>query len=218
MNNYRSEKIYNYIECARRQRNDWYLTLYNHPGARISDKDIKDVGAITLEQQDFWNANIKDTIPEYKFDLLNSENLNPHSTIFLGHTGAYCNLVMEHTMEVECLSEKSFKPFIAEQIPVYAASRGAAQAMSMLGFDLFYDFVDHNQYDSVHLNNRREAINYTMRLDALHAAIDKVYQTDFQSFIHRPDVIERKKKNKEHFYSDAIDHMTVQHLDLLIKR
>ena len=216
MSNYRSEKIYNYIECARRKRTDWYLTLYNHPNARISDKDIKDIGSITAEQQEFWNTEIKNNIPDYQYDLLNQEYVNPHSTIFLGHTGAYCNLVMEHTMEVECLSEKSFKPFIAEQIPVYAASRGAVQAIAMLGFDVFYDFVDHNKYDLVCVDDSRNSLNFTQRLDALHWAIDQVYKTDIQSFIHRPDVLERKRKNKEHFYSDAIDLMTVEHLNQML--
>jgi hypothetical protein len=221
MSNLRKEKIYNYIECFRRRRSDWYLTIYDHPHAAISKKDIAEVCSLPQEHIDIWNSCIKNIIPEYKHDLLNDENLNPHSTIFLGHTDAYCNLVMEHTMEVECLSEKSFKPFIAEQIPVYVASVGAALAVSTLGFDMFYDFVDHHQYDFVtsdFVENQGNYGSFTHRIAAVHQTIDALYKTDFRSFITRPDVIERKLQNKEHFYSDAIDHMTIRHLDRLIKR
>lgn len=221
MANLRKEKIYNYIECFRRRRFDWYLTIYDHPHAAISKKNIAELCSLPQEHIDIWNSSIKHAIPEYRYDLENEEILCAHSTIFPGHTDAYCNLVMEHTMEFECLSEKSFKPFIAKQIPVYVASLGAAQAISMLGFDIFYDFIDHNKYDFVtsgFVKNQGNYDNFTHRIVAVHQTIDELYKTDFRSFITRPDVVARKLKNKQHFYSDAIDHMTIQHLERLIKR
>ena len=221
MSNLRFEKVFNYIECFQRKRSDWYLTIYNNPTAAISQIDIKDVGPLPQEHVDLWNSEIKHTIQEYRYDLQNNENLNPYSTIFEGHTNAYCNLVMEHSMEIEIVSEKSFKPFIAGQIPVYCAAPGAVQFISQMGFDLFYDFIDHNIYDAV-LNDQRRSwqgiMNIVDIIKTVHLTIDQLYQRNFVEYFHRPDVLARLEQNKQHFYSDAIDLMTIQHLERLIKR
>jgi hypothetical protein len=221
MANLRFEKVFNYIECFRRKRSDWYLTIYDHPNAAISKIDITDVGQLPQEHVDIWNAEIKHTVKEYQFDLQNDENLNSNSTIFEGHTNAYCNLVMEHSMEIEIVSEKSFKPFIAGQIPVYCAAPGAAQFISQLGFDLFYDFINHDTYDAI-FNDQRGSwegiLNIINIIGTVHSTIDQLYQRDFVEYFHRPDVIARLEKNKQHFYSNAIDLMTIQHLDALVKR
>ena len=218
MANYRTEKIYNYIECFKRYRTDWYITMYNHDHARITEKSINDIGGLTEEQMQLWNTEIKQTVPMYQYDLLNGEHQNPHSAIFLGHTEAYCNLVMEHSMEIEILSEKSFKPFLANQIPVYCASIGAAAALTKLGFDLFYDFVDHNKYDNVSINNHRDPANFTERILAVHGLIDDLYKTDFTKFFHNPDVQTRLSKNKEHFYSNDIDYMCIKQLNGILNK
>jgi hypothetical protein len=221
MANLRFEKVFNYIECWRRKRSDWYLTIYDHPTAAISRINIADVGPLPPEHVDLWNTEIRHTISEYRLDLQNSENLNANSTIFEGHTNAYCNLVMEHSMEIEIVSEKSFKPFIAGQIPVYCAAPGAAQFISQLGFDLFYDFVDHDVYDLIFDNEQRSwqgIMNISTKIQTVHAEIDKLYARDFAEYFHRPDVLARLEQNKQHFYSDAIDLMTIQHLDAVVKR
>jgi hypothetical protein len=218
MANYRTEKVYNYIECFKRQRDDWYITMYDHGHARITEKSIREIGGLTDEQMQMWDTKIKHTIPMYKYDLLNGERLNPHSAIFLGHTEAYCNLVMEHSMEIEILSEKSFKPFLANQIPIYCASLGAAAALTKLGFDLFYDFVDHNEYDNISINDYRDPQNFTERILAIHNLIDELYKTDFTKFFHDSSVQLRLSNNKEHFYSNNIDHMCIQQLNGILNK
>jgi hypothetical protein len=210
MANYRSEKIYNYIECFRKKRPDWKLSLYDHPNLEITKIDIRNAGNLTEEQMKIWNQEIKHTIKLYEYDLLNNEPLNGMSMLFAGHTDAYCNLVMEHSMEIEILSEKSFKPFVAKQIPIYLAKPGACTFLNKLGFDLFYDFVDHNKYDNI---SRESCLE---RIDQVHNIIDELYTRNFEDFIHDSNTKLRLEKNCDYFYSDAIDKMCIQKINSLI--
>jgi len=217
MSNYRSEKIYNYIECFRRNRSDWLVSIYDHPHAQISKFDIRNIGKIRQDQIDIWNSQIKDTIQFYKYDLYNQESQSAMNTLFPGHVDAACNLVMEHSMEIEILSEKSFKPFIAKQIPVYLAHAGACNMLSKLGFDLFYDFVDHTQYDSIGLGLiGRFPEPFINRIDQVHQLLDSLYTTNLTDFINNLDVKHRLEKNCEHFYSNTIDQLCIQQLSKLL--
>jgi hypothetical protein len=211
--NLRSEKLFNYIECYKRKRSDWYLTIYNHPTWCEAPYDISNRTGIPLEHRILWQDEIRPKIKDYSYDLLNGEYQNlAYSTIHPGHIDAYCNLVMEHSMEIEIASEKTFKPFIAEQIPIFLGAIGIAKFVESLGFDIFRDFVDHDAYDI-------SDYYYIDRITAVHQEIDRIYATDnWQTFFNRPDVVARKLKNKYHFYSDHIDHMTVLHLDRMLDK
>lgn len=219
--NYRLEKVYNYIESYRRSRADWYLTIYNHPHTRISDVPGKNISGLRQDQVDIWDNEIRINIPEFQDDLVFPDIYvtNPHSTLFPVHTDSYCNLVMEHTMEVSVLSEKSFKPFIALQIPIYLAHTGAANAINQLGFDIFYDFIDHNSYDNIEVNCEYTFTdNFTKRIDKVHELIDKLYETNFQDFFHDTKTKLRLNQNQNHFYSDKIDQLCIKYLDQLLDK
>jgi hypothetical protein len=217
--NYRSEKIYNYIECFRRYRKDWIISIYDHPHAEISKLDLNNVQKINEDQIKIWNEQIKHKINFYKPDLYNQEQHNAMNTLFSGHVDSYCNLVMEHSMEIEILSEKSFKPFISKQIPVYLAHAGACTFLTKLGFDLFYDFVDHSKYDSIGLGCKdRFPETWVERVDRVHELIDNLYTTNFTDFFHDPNTKQRLQNNQDYFYSDAIDKLCVYHFDQLLNK
>ena len=219
MSNYRSEKIYNYIECFRRYRKDWIVSIYDHPNAEISKLDLHDVGKINQDQIKIWNEQIKHTINFYKPDLYNQEPYSAMNTIFPGHVDAYCNLVMEHSMEIEILSEKSFKPFVSKQIPVYLAHAGCCTFLTKLGFDLFYDFIDHNKYDNIGLGtDRRFPEPWVKRVDQVHELIDKLYTTNFTDFINDVNTKLRLENNCDYFYSDSIDKMCIDRFNQLLNK
>lgn len=211
MTNLRTEKIINYLECVKRNRTDWFLTIYDYVGPncpRLSETDIKEITCISKENEILWNTEVKPNLKPYEHDLLNDEQLNAFSTIFPGHTNAYCNLVVEHSSEIEIASEKSFKPFIAEQIPIYSAHKGITQFIESLGFDVFRDFIDYTNYDN--------AESFLDRIPALHREIDKVYATvNINEYVTDPVVRQRLLKNKELFYSDQIDRLTIDYIKKL---
>lgn len=219
MSNYRSEKIYNYIECFRRHRTDWLVSIYDHPHVEISKFNIDDIGKIKEDQIAIWNNEIRHTIKMYTNDLYTQEPRSAMNTLFPGHVDSYCNLVMEHSMEIEILSEKSFKPFIAKQIPVYLAHAGACTSLNKLGFDLFYDFIDHNHYDNIGLGFvNRFPEPWVDRIDRVHKLIDELYTKKFEEFIHDANTKHRLEKNCEHFYSDGIDQMCIERFNRLLNK
>jgi hypothetical protein len=219
MSNYRSEKIYNYIECFRRNRSDWIISIYDHPHAEISKIDIHNVGKIKPDQIAIWSEKIKHTIKMYEYDLYRTEPTSAMRTLFAGHVDSYCNLVMEHSMEIEILSEKSFKPFVAQQIPVYLAHAGACEMLTKLGFDLFYDFVDHTKYDNIGSEfENRFPESWPSRIDQVHKLLDDLYTTNFTDFISAPTTTVRLQKNHDHFYSDSIDQMCLDRFKQLLNK
>jgi hypothetical protein len=219
MSNYRSEKIFNIIECVRRSRSDWILSLYDHPHAQASLIDLTNLDIVRHDQIEIWNNQIKNKIKMYEYDLINNEPLSAMSTIFKGHTESYCNLVIEHSMEIEILSEKSFKPFIAKQIPAYLAQAGACEMLTKLGFDLFYDFINHDEYDAIgkgFVNRCPEP--WVKRTSKLHALIDDLYTTKFCDFFTEANTKHRLEKNNEHFYSNTIDKMCITKFNQLLNK
>jgi hypothetical protein len=219
MSNYRSEKIFNIIECVRRSRSDWILSLYDHPHEQASLIDLTNLGIVRHDQIEIWNKQIKNKIKMYEYDLINNEPLSAMSTIFKGHTESYCNLVIEHSMKIEILSEKSFKPFIAKQIPIYLAQAGACEMLTKLGFDLFYDFINHNEYDAIgkgFVNSCPEP--WIKRTSKLHALIDNLYTTKFCDFFTEANTKHRLEKNNEHFYSNTIDKMCIAKFNQLLNK
>lgn len=217
--NYRTEKIYNYIECYRRRRQDWLITIYLNENWSFDVFDGFHIPSLNKEQADLWNNEIRKNIPLYKYDYDKFETYdNPHSTLFPVHTDSYCNLVMEHTMEVPILSEKSYKPFIAKQIPIYLTAIRAAEALNYLGFDLFYDFIDHNKYDDLQINDWRVPENFTMRIDKVHSLIDELYKTNFSEFFHLPETQARLQANQDYFYSDEIDKLCIKHFNQFLDK
>jgi hypothetical protein len=217
--NYRTEKIYNYIECYHRRRADWLTTMYNNEHCPFNVFDQLHLPGLNATQLELWNNEIKCNLPYYTYDYDKFETYdNPHSTLFPVHLNSYCNLVMEHTMEVPILSEKSYKPFIAKQIPVYLAAIRAAEALKYLGFDLFYDFINHDNYDDLQINDWRVPENFTMRIDRVHQLIDKLYTTNFTEFFHLPETQARLQANQDYFYSDAIDQLCIKHFDKLLNK
>lgn len=217
MANYRSEKIYNYIECFRRHRLDWKLSLYNHPHAKITELPINQVPYITIDQIEIWNREIKSNIRLYEYDLYIEKPQNPFNIFFPGHVDAYCNLVMEHSMTIEIMSEKSYKPFLASQIPVFCAKAGTCAMLEKLGFDLFYDFINHKEYDNIADSPADDSLEWIQRIEKVHDLIDQLYLTNFQDFIHSTDTKHRLEKNVDHFFSQHIDLAVLEKLNQLIK-
>jgi hypothetical protein len=219
--NLRAEKIYNYIECFRRYRPDWLLSIYDHKISNdlISNIDITRMGQFKTDQIDIWNKQIKHTLKQYQFDLYLPQPLSSMNTLFPGHVDAYCNLVMEHSMEIEILSEKSFKPFVAKQIPVYLAHTGACNMLTKLGFDLFYDFVDHARYDSISQDSPSRyppVLAWMKRIEQVHQLLDNLYTTNFTDFINDTGVKQRLEKNCDHFYSNNIDLLCIERINQLL--
>jgi hypothetical protein len=98
------------------------------------------------------------------------------------------------------MSEKSFKPFLAGQIPVIYGTSGANRLVADMGFDMFYDIIDHNKYDNLETVQER--------IDGMLACIDTVSESDFAEIFL--STVDRRKKNKEHLFSKDIEELLMK--------
>lgn len=83
--------------------------------------------------------------------------------------------------KIYTFTEKTIKPFIAKQIPLFFALPGHLNVLRELGFDLFDDLID-NSYDT--------ELNPTKRLDLILDELEKLLKIDLVDF---------KTKNKIRF-------------------
>jgi hypothetical protein len=83
--------------------------------------------------------------------------------------------------KIYTFTEKTIKPFIAKQIPLFFALPGHLNVLRELGFDLFDDLID-NSYDT--------EMNHVKRLDLILNELEKLLKLD---------LIEYKKINKNRF-------------------
>jgi hypothetical protein len=83
--------------------------------------------------------------------------------------------------KIYTFTEKTIKPYIAKQIPLFFALPGHLNVLRELGFDLFDDLID-NSYDT--------EMNHVKRLDLILNELEKLLKLD---------LIEYKKNNHHRF-------------------
>lgn len=175
----------------------------------ILERNLKDYGLISLGSGYYTDPseNYFGNIPEkYKniFPLhidgiitegeTNILQYNTSGGLFLQ---AFLNVVFETSYEHEVikqsgwnvpfLTEKSAKPFIWGQVPIFIAYEGTVKYLKDYGFDLFDDIIDHS-YD-----NEKDPIN------RIRLAIDQLEQICSKSINYWQDY---KKENLSRFKSN----------------
>jgi hypothetical protein len=80
------------------------------------------------------------------------------------HHDSYCNIVTEsetdgfpYQLPLEIITEKSYKPFVAKQIPIMLAGRGHIAYLKSLGFEMMEDLLPLN-YDYMWTDQKISAI------------------------------------------------------------
>lgn len=94
-------------------------------------------------------------IPSYIDGIIDAENPRRDCTD-LKISGALINVVQETSFDHDIqknfwntvfLTEKTFRPFVSGQIPIFITVKDHAKTLRKYGFDLFDDLIDHS-YDS----------------------------------------------------------------------
>lgn len=99
---------------------------------------------------------------------------------------SYIHVVSETYIEYSFVSEKSFKTFLAGQIPIILGCPGVMEMLKDLGFDIFDDIIDHKFYDSEsnftqRVTNLLEVLQHvnTLKLDNIFASTVARRQKNF---------------------------------------
>ncbi len=130
-------------------------------GYRLYEQDLLDEVIFSLGCNGSFDANIIKTLPDFEqfrqllpirvYDTrLGDYTVNNHPA----YSHAYCNIVTEtetdmvidvapgaNLVEHEIITEKSYKPFLSCQVPLFLASRGHYAYLKSLGFEVMEDLV-----------------------------------------------------------------------------
>ena len=187
----KEHRIYNFIKLQNKNYfNKVYWTFYKCDHINVD----KITGVTDCEQQQF---------DKYYAAAPSLTRVGESECIRLtswdAFTNSYLNLTSETYTNYNFLSEKSYKPFLAGQIPVIYGPRNANKMLSDIGFDMFYDVIDHNKYDNLPTIQER--------IDVILDSIESIADTNFLNLFST--TTNRRMKNKKHLFSQEV-------LDLLL--
>ena len=134
---------------------------------------------------------------------------NDHTITHPAYSNAYCNIVTETETEtvpykeraydLEIITEKSYKPFMAKQIPLFLASKRHLEYLKNLGFEVMEDLLPPG-YD---LANTEEKISAIIKI----VATGKEYIEDFY-FSHIPEL----EHNYQLISSDKVENLLLENI------
>jgi hypothetical protein len=134
-----------------------------------------------------------------------------HAFVNLVHETSFEYEVSPRTWNVPFITEKSTKPFIWGQVPIYNTMRGSLSAIRELGFDLFDDIIDHS-YD----NEPDPMIRIKLVIDQL----EKICNWSLEECAtYKQKNIDRFIKNREvseYLYNKYIPHINLTNLKIAL--
>lgn len=104
------------------------------------------------------------------------------------------HLVAETAIEFSQLSEKTYKVFLAKQIPVICGAQYSVKHLRDLGFDMFDDIIDHDHYDKI--------ANWQERIVAMHEILDVIVNLDHEKILKETE--HRRYFNQQHLKSQEL--------------
>lgn len=137
-----------------------------------------------------------------------SQFLRDHTIQHDAYLKTYCNIVTESESEdwpyykninLPILTEKTYKPFLSKQIPVYLAAKGHLKYLERYGFETMADFLPKN-YDNYNTIEKIKAIVKIVKLG-------KEYVEDFY-FSHIREI----NHNYELVTSDKVEVLIIEEL------
>lgn len=141
---------------------------------------------------------IYDEAPQF----VDSEQDAVVDTNFKNYTQGYVHLLCETYVEYNFLSEKSYKPLMAGQMPMVFGCPDIMRMFQDLGFDLFFDIIDHAYYDSVP--------DWKTRISKMLNIVEQVDQLPLNKIF--ADTVARRQKNLELLYSNTIESSVIARL------
>jgi hypothetical protein len=185
VNNYKAFKAANLIKLH--QSTFWNKTLITFQNADYhpnTQGECLDIDHYVIQGEKYYNEILRPMLP-----------LNPLGPIILddllkydnaGYLESYINIVVEHQVDFNMVTEKTTKCFLAEQIFVIFGGPGTVANLESYGFDMFTDIIDHGRYD--------KCSNVSERLKNLYLLLEEIKDYDWDQIY--TNTIHRRTKNK----------------------
>lgn len=165
---------------------DGILSAFFYGSNKTIHRDFKDVTYFNqFMEKDYWDTAVASKFPITidKFFLGWDENENADISGELHHTdifsNAYVDIVTENInylpikFEYNTLTEKSLKPFLFYQLPIFITYTHNLKCLRELGFDLFDDILD-NSYDVIE--------DPKLRIDTALSNLDKLKNINLELY------------------------------------
>jgi hypothetical protein len=134
-----------------------------------------------------------------------------HAFVNLVHETSFEHDINPRTWNVPFITEKSTKPFIWGQVPIYNMMAGSIKYIRELGFDLFDDIIDHS-YDN--------ELDPMTRIKLVIDQLEKICQWSLEDCVaYKQKNIDRFIKNREvseHVYNKYIPHINLTNLKVAL--
>jgi hypothetical protein len=184
----RDHRVYNFLQLRKRHyTSQIFWTFYNCPHFVFPIENVYDCN----DQE--WNSFL-----EYYQQAPQIEGWGEYECIsntkWDAFVNSYFNLVSETYTTHQFASEKSYKPFLSGQIPVIYGAPGANRVLADIGFDMFYDIVNHHLYD--------DHAHVTDRIDQIWVELDRLSNLNMIEIFQA--TADRRRKNKEYFFSQEL--------------
>lgn len=212
-----SEPTHHFISLARNSKKhrviatkmiwDKGLDKFGFCSLGCLEKDCVDDETIKVWLGDHYRRypSLLDGIVGNGFNNTNEANLNYGTDPRIGN--AFSNLVLETSYDrsitrnnwnVPFMTEKTTKPFLWNQVPIFVAAKGSLPLMRQVGYDLFDDIIDHSYDNEPNPYKRIElAIDQLEKICLQPIEVWKQYRKDNQ---HRFD--NNRQKALDLFYKE----------------
>ena len=146
-----------------------------------------------------------------KWHIENSSNFHEdwHKIDHVAYHDSYCNIVTESQMQefifegpvidLPIITEKSYKPFRAMQIPIWFAAPGHIRYLQSLGFETMQDLLPDN-FDQLGVFDRSQAVCDIVKKG--HEYIQDFYFSHTRELKHNYDLI----------WSDKVDNLIIDNV------
>lgn len=177
------------------------ISAFFYGSNKTIHKDFKDVTYFNqFMDKEYWDTKVASNFPIRidNFFLGWDENENADISGELHHTdvfsNAYVDLVTENinynpiTFEYNTLTEKSLKPFLFYQLPIFITYQNNLKCLRDMGFDLFDDILD-NSYDSIEDPKERIDVALSNLTKLKDVNLNPYFETNKHRFINNRNLI-----------------------------
>lgn len=206
-NNGRTGKIYNYQKLKNKKYFNQILFT------RWRNFDFEYFSVPTEQEDPEFYSELTEFLVEYNtWEECNDINLSLLNSMTILDLDIYnkslFHLVAESRITESLISEKTYKTFCSQQIPIFCAAQGTVAHLRALGFDMFDDIIDHNKYDTVN--------DWKQRILSMHSVLDEIINLNHNELLEITK--QRRKQNFNQLASTEIDQQIYNPIiDALLK-
>lgn len=139
----------------------------------------------------------KEFLPYYHNEINDYHELD-HANLNAAYSDTYVNIITETSVCLPFFTEKTFKALASGQFFISINGPGSIELLKSFGFDTFDDIIDHSRYNNI--------ANPYKKIKAISELLDELVQLDWPNLWALTN--NRRRKNVEHFFSDAYKEIT----------